>query len=247
MDDSRARILRTALELFAERGAHAVSVREIAEGVGLTKTAVLYHFPSKSHILAALVEPLLTESEAVVEAARAIEDPAARGWAVLEALVDVWLSHARLLRVHLRDQSLSEDAETFARMRDLAVSVQELLAGPAPELVDRVRAAQVYAALSDPIVFFADQPRDALRAAVLDGARRLLGTTAPVSGGIPAPPRIFSAATDSARRGRPGVVTDEMVRAARRRRASGESIADIAAGLGVSRATLYRRLAAESR
>ncbi|MEC3953618.1 TetR family transcriptional regulator [Nocardia sp. CDC153] len=246
-DDSRARILTASLELFAQRGAHAVSVREIADRVGLTKTAVLYHFPSKSEILAALVQPLLMESEAVLEAAAAIEDPRVRCWAVIEGLLDVWLSHRQLLRIHLRDQALSEDAETFARLRDLALAVQELITGPNPALADRVRAAQLYAALSDPVVWFAEEPADQLRAAILDGARRLLGTPPPSRGALPARPVSATATPSPTRRGRPGAMTEDMISSARRLRDSGDhSIDEIAARFGVSRATLYRHLATES-
>ncbi|MEC3918305.1 TetR family transcriptional regulator [Nocardia sp. CDC160] len=243
-DDSRARILTASLELFAERGAHAVSVREIADRVGLTKTAVLYHFPSKAEILAALVQPLLVESEAVLEAAGAIENSQVRCWAVIEGLLDVWLSHRQLLRIHMRDQALSEDATTFARLRDLALAVQDLITGPNPALADRVRAAQIYAALSDPVVWFAEEPADQLRAAILNGARRLLDTPPPSRVAIPTRPVPATATPSRTRRGRPGAMTEDMIDSARRLRDSGDhSIDDIAARFGVSRATLYRHLA----
>ncbi|MCX4097974.1 TetR family transcriptional regulator [Nocardia sp. alder85J] len=242
-DDSRARILAISLELFAERGWHAVTVREIADHVGLTKTAVLYHFPSKNEIVTALVEPLLADSETVVAAARAVGDPRERAWAVVTGLLDVWLRHRTLLRIHMQDQSLAADERTFVRLRDFALAVQEAIAGPAADFTARVRAAQVYAVLSDPVVIFADQPAEPLRAAILDGAARLLGRSEsvppPVESGplaAPPPPR-------PARRGRPGVMTAEMIEAARRMRDEGTaSIDEIAARLGVSRATLYRHL-----
>ncbi|WP_040783331.1 TetR family transcriptional regulator [Nocardia pneumoniae] len=241
-DDSRSRILRIALDLFAERGYHTVSVRELAERVGLTKTAVLYHFPNKSDIVAALVEPLLADCETVIESARGVAGPQARCWAVIEGLMDVWLSHGRLLRMQMQDQALSADNETFARLRTIALSAQELIAGPGADLPARVRAAQVYAALSDPVVIFADRPANELRAAILDGARRLLGSNPPP----PAADRQARAAVASAgpnRRGRPGAMTAEMVESARRMRDSGRySIAEIATEFGVSRATLYRHI-----
>jgi AcrR family transcriptional regulator len=92
-DDSRTRILQAALVMFAERGYHDVTVREISERVGLTKTAVLYHFPSKSDIVAALVEPLLAETETRLASIRSIQNPDTRRWAVVEGLIDTWLQH----------------------------------------------------------------------------------------------------------------------------------------------------------
>ncbi|MFE3054714.1 TetR/AcrR family transcriptional regulator [Nocardia sp. NPDC059239] len=116
----------------------AVSVREIAEQVGLTKTAVLYHFPSKIDIVAALVEPLLADTEALLESARPISDPRTRRWAVVEGLMDTWLRHARLLRMQMQDQALSDDA-TYARLRDIALTARELIAGPGADFTERVR------------------------------------------------------------------------------------------------------------
>ncbi|WP_433561554.1 TetR family transcriptional regulator [Nocardia sp. CA-151230] len=242
-DDSRTRILRAALVMFAERGYHAVSVREISEQVGLTKTAVLYHFPSKSDIVIALVEPLLADTEAMLESVRPIQDPDARRWAVTEGLLDTWLQHRSLLRIHMQDQALSADTATYVRLRDIALTAQELIAGPGADFTARVRAAQVYAALSDPVVIFADQPERQLRAAILDGVRRLLGGPQPGRLVTPSPEQPVDTPRHQTSRGRPGAMTSAMVESARRMRDSGEyTVEEIAAALGVSRATVYRNL-----
>ncbi len=240
-DDSRTRILDVALELFAARGYHAVSVREIAERVGITKTAVLYHFPSKGDIVVALVSPLLSESEAVLSAAARLS-VTERRWAVIRGLLDVWLSHSRLLRMQMQDQALSADDATYLRLRDIALSAQHTIAGEGADFTARVRAAQIYAALSDPVVIFADREPEELRTAIFDGAARLLDETAPRES-----PRAGAepiAVARQRRRGRPGAMTPEMLEVARRQRDSGRSVPEIATELGVSRATLYRQLTA---
>ena len=48
--DSKTRILKLATRLFARQGFAGVSLRSIAEGVGITKPSLLYHFPSKDHL-----------------------------------------------------------------------------------------------------------------------------------------------------------------------------------------------------
>src|SRR6516225_11843506 len=53
---TRERIQAIALELFAEQGYDKTSLREIAEGLGVTKAALYYHFKSKEDIVASLVE-----------------------------------------------------------------------------------------------------------------------------------------------------------------------------------------------
>ncbi len=249
IDDSRARILQAALDMFGEHGYNQVSVRELADLVGLTKTAVLYHFPSKRDILLALLEPLLSDSEAVVREAGAIHDPQARRWAMVEGLLDVLLAHRDLMRIHAQDEALAADETTYTRLRDFALAVQELIAGPGADLATQVRAAQTYAAVSDPMILFADAPATELRAAILTGAARLLDIpwaadhsrqSHPARPVAPPPARPTG-------RGRPGVMTAEMIESARRMRAAGDSsITDIAAELGVSRATLYRHLTNES-
>jgi AcrR family transcriptional regulator len=223
-DDTRARILRAALEEFSTRGYHATSVRELAERVGVSKTAVLYHFPGKADIVTALAEPMLADVEAAMAKAEEAADPRR---AAIEGLLDVWLSHRYLLRMNLRDLGLTASTEVFERFRDGMLRANTLVAGPDPDLAGQVRAAQAIAMLSDPVVLFADAPAGELRAAVLDGVDRLFVTAKPEAKG---------------RRGRPTVMSPETIEAAQRLYDAGHTPPDIAAALGVSRATIYRHL-----
>lgn len=146
-------------------------------------------------------------------------------------------------RCSLRKSESARDSTTFARLRDIALTAQELIAGPDADFTARVRAAQVYAALSDPVVVFADQPATQLRAAILDGAQRLLGSKVPRNTTPRTEGSTGVSARSRTRRGRPGAMTEAMVESARRMRDSGDyTIDEIAAELGVSRATVYRKL-----
>lgn len=53
-DETRARILQAALELFARNGFDDTTVRAIATRCGLTDAAIFYYFPSKRHVLDSL-------------------------------------------------------------------------------------------------------------------------------------------------------------------------------------------------
>jgi AcrR family transcriptional regulator len=53
---TRRRILDAAYALFYKKGFTRVSVDDIAEGAGLTKRTLYYHFPSKDDLLAAVFE-----------------------------------------------------------------------------------------------------------------------------------------------------------------------------------------------
>lgn len=230
---TRGRILRIALELFAERGFHATSVREIAEQVGVTKAAVLYHFPAKAEILAALAEPMLRDLEDAITVAEAAPAGQARR-ATLEGTLDVLLRHRRLLRTNLTDPS-STTGEMMARYSAALLRANALVAGAEADFAGRVLASQAIAMLTDPVVLFADAPEDELREAVLRGLHRLLPT-------LPAPSAREDDPAHGPRRGRPAVMTTEMIETARRRHASGTPAAEIAADLDISRATLYRHL-----
>lgn len=53
--DTRARIQRIALKLFAEQGYERTSMRQIAESVEVTKAALYYHFKTKDDILSGVL------------------------------------------------------------------------------------------------------------------------------------------------------------------------------------------------
>lgn len=54
--DLQQRILRVALEAFAERGYSSTSMRLVAERAGCTKPALYYHFGSKEELFRAVVD-----------------------------------------------------------------------------------------------------------------------------------------------------------------------------------------------
>lgn len=232
--DTRARILQAALAQFAAHGYHRTSIRALAESVGLTKSAVLYHFRSKEDIVTALVEPILDDLETLLRSAA--DTSADAGRTVLEGMLDIWFEHRYLLRVNLRDLALtlSTASGPFERFQRCMLEVNELVAGPGADLIGRVRAAQAIAMLSDPVVVLADAPDTELRSAILAGVDRLLDTPAE------APPPPWP--TPRTGRGRPRALTPADAERAAELHAAGEPVAAIAAQLGVSRATVYRHL-----
>ncbi|KGH46788.1 hypothetical protein IN07_10040 [Modestobacter caceresii] len=51
----RQEILDAAVEVFSSAGFHKGSLRDVAERVGLSQAGVLHHFPSKTHLLEAVL------------------------------------------------------------------------------------------------------------------------------------------------------------------------------------------------
>ena len=57
----RERILQSAVELFAARGFHGTSVRDLAQAVGIEAASLYYHFPSKQVLLHVLFDQIMNE------------------------------------------------------------------------------------------------------------------------------------------------------------------------------------------
>jgi AcrR family transcriptional regulator len=56
----RDQVVAAATRLFAANGFDATALQEIADAVGVTKQAVLHHFPSKEHIRRGVLDAILT-------------------------------------------------------------------------------------------------------------------------------------------------------------------------------------------
>lgn len=222
---TRIRILQAALAEFEANGFHATSVRQIAERVGISKAAVLYHFAGKEQLLDELAEPLLSAMEATVAAAQ-VGPPGAARWAVVSGILEVYLAHRSLLRVNMLDLALSS-GQVFERFKAAMMTANALVAGPSPGPRDLIRAAQAISALGDPVVLHHRLPVDLVREETLAGIRRLLDEA-------PARP--------PSRRGRKPALSAAAVKTARRLLEQGRAADDVARQLKVSRATLYRHL-----
>ncbi len=53
---TKERIFEIALDLFSQKGFDAVSMREIAEAVGIKKASLYSHFSSKDELLEQIIE-----------------------------------------------------------------------------------------------------------------------------------------------------------------------------------------------
>lgn len=61
--DTRDKILKSAVQLFEEKGYHMASIQEISERAGVSKGAVFHYFPTKAELLFALNESIFVESQ----------------------------------------------------------------------------------------------------------------------------------------------------------------------------------------
>lgn len=62
----RAQILSSAAQLFIEHGYYGLSMRQIAESVGVTKAALYYHFKDKESLFLSILENYLEKIETLI-------------------------------------------------------------------------------------------------------------------------------------------------------------------------------------
>lgn len=72
----RAGILAVAVAVFNEHGYEATSIAMLADRLGLSKSALYHHFPSKEAMLGAALDEALGGLEAVLAEASAVAGPA---------------------------------------------------------------------------------------------------------------------------------------------------------------------------
>ncbi|GAB3072727.1 TetR/AcrR family transcriptional regulator [Nocardioides zeae] len=148
----QATLLRRAIDVFNRKGYDATSMGDLAAELGLTKSAIYHHVPSREHLLKAALDESLEELTAAVERAR---DPRTDGTAAerLRALVEesvhVLVAHQPAVTLLLRvrgNSELEQDALRRRRWidREVAALVQEAVDEGAlrddldPELVSRL-------------------------------------------------------------------------------------------------------------
>src|ERR1700679_636240 len=92
----QATVLRRAIALFNAKGYDATSIGDLAKDLGLTKSAIYHHVPSKEALLAAALDEALDGLSAAVDTA--VADEATSAHARSTTRLPRW-SKRRLMRV----------------------------------------------------------------------------------------------------------------------------------------------------
>jgi AcrR family transcriptional regulator len=111
-------VLRAAIELFIRKGYDATSIGDVAEELGVTKSAICHHVASKGALLAEALDEALDELEAVVaEAGRADGSAYDRLRGVVRRSVEVLVDHQPAVTLLLRVHGNSESEQAALRRR----------------------------------------------------------------------------------------------------------------------------------
>jgi AcrR family transcriptional regulator len=188
-------ILASALELFRQRGFHAVGIDEIGTAAGISGPAVYRHFKSKDSLLVCLFDQI---SQQMLDGAQKIGAEGASPAATLDRLVTLHVSFAvdqrSLLAVWIQEgRSLPEaDAHRIRRRQVQYMSEWTLALGRhRPELsVQQVETIAYAAASAINSVALHDTglPREVLDPLLYQVGRAVLGTGSADAYGKPAAP-----------------------------------------------------------
>jgi AcrR family transcriptional regulator len=89
-EETRAKIIRTAISLFGEKGFAGVSTREIATAAGVPAPSLQYYFENKEGLYRACMEDIHAAASDAVAPAIAKADELLAGQASAESLIDAY-------------------------------------------------------------------------------------------------------------------------------------------------------------
>lgn len=123
-------VLRVAIELFNRQGYDATSMGDLARELGLTKSAIYHHVPSKEHLLERALDEALDELTAALDAVRAdaSASPEQRLRSALRSSVVVLAGHLPAVTLLLRVRGNTPAEQTaLARRREIDHRLAEMV------------------------------------------------------------------------------------------------------------------------
>ncbi|WP_158888383.1 TetR/AcrR family transcriptional regulator [Amycolatopsis anabasis] len=177
-EDTRARLLTTALRLFTEHGVEGTSLQMIADALGVTKAAVYYHFKTKDEITEAVTEPVLRELYAITEEAVKQRRRGAQIDHMLAGFVDIVVRHRALVALFSSDPGIARAIEKSLHGEEsLKTRLFSVLAGPEPRMATIVAVHVLLPgiALAGGAPDLADLDDESLREHLLAIGHKMLG------------------------------------------------------------------------
>ena len=176
LNAAQARIVKAAVDLFAEHGVGGTSLQMIADAVGVTKAAVYHQFKTKDEIVLAVAEAELSRVEAAIEDAEAAPTRAQGREVLVERIVDLAVERRRMESTLLGDPVIVRFFANYEPYRRVMDRMYRLLMGDDAAAGARVPAAMLTAAIGGAVMhpIVADLDDETLRAQLLHLARRFL-------------------------------------------------------------------------
>ncbi len=159
-------LLRIAVEVFTERGFDGTSMEDLAQRLGITKSAIYHHVDGKNHLLDLALGRALDGLSAVVEQARALDGAAIeRLEHLVRGSVRVLVAEQPFVTLLLRVRGNSEvERRALQRRRrfdrDVAALVDQAIAEGAvrPDIRPAVTARLLFGMVNSLIEWVKPQP-----------------------------------------------------------------------------------------
>jgi AcrR family transcriptional regulator len=124
---TRAAILQAAARRFRRDGFDGTTLADIADDLGITRSAVLHHFSSKAALLEEIVRPFIEKLDEVLDATAVAGPftPASRRRFVVD-LVDFLVDHHDVAALLTRDITVHPHLPEELQIRDRALRFMEI-------------------------------------------------------------------------------------------------------------------------
>jgi AcrR family transcriptional regulator len=172
--DTPSRILEAALDLFSEHGFERTTLQQIADQLGLTKAALYYHFRSKDDLLEALVMPVITDLDDLLDTVEVSPSVRASRRAFVELYVDYLLRHRRVIAYVSQDLACVAHPAIASGHRERRARMEAALADGELDFREQVRVALAFGGIQAVIARHPGAGTDELREALLEAASSLL-------------------------------------------------------------------------
>ncbi|MFG2950892.1 TetR/AcrR family transcriptional regulator [Streptomyces adustus] len=137
--NTRQRIQDVALELFAEQGYEKTSLREIAEGLDVTKAALYYHFKTKEEILVSIFEDLTRPIGELIEWGKGQPHTLETKQEIVRRYHQALIDASPLFRFMQENQATVRELRIGDSFKDRMRGLRDIIMDPDAPLVDQVR------------------------------------------------------------------------------------------------------------
>ncbi|MCK0175692.1 MULTISPECIES: TetR/AcrR family transcriptional regulator [Mycobacteriaceae] len=179
---TRQRLIDTAIELFKHHSVAGTSLQMISDELGLTKSAIYHHFRTRDELLSAVMEPIITEVIALVDAAEARPGARARAEHLIAGYAALAAAHRELIPLLTGDPGVVALLRVRTDWGDVVARQMAVFADLEPGLGGQVKAALVMSGIASAAgVDYGDVDEAALRDQLAAAGRRALGLRTPAS------------------------------------------------------------------
>jgi AcrR family transcriptional regulator len=149
---AQIRILRAALELFADHGVSGTSLQMIADAIGVTKAAVYHKFKTKEEIVTAVAEMEMAKLEDALAAAEAQADGVAARKVLLTEVIGMAVERRRWVMALQNDPVMVRVLGEHPPLRELITRLYAILLDESDDTEARISAALFSGAIAGTVI-----------------------------------------------------------------------------------------------